>query len=271
MVFRYPGGKTKLLRQFEHLLDLSKYGNYYEPFVGGGSVAIHVAQKNPDIFLHLNDLDIYMYNFWKMFELNNDESFESLYALIRNKPTVELFNKLRNSTPISNVDYAYRAIFFNRTTFSGIFDAGPIGGFSQSSKWKIDCRYNIDNIIKKIEKMRSLLANRISVSNKDFRDFIPQENIEYDFMYLDPPYFLKGEDLYQHFFKEKDHLDLRNILSSKQNWLLSYDNCDKIKTLYRSFSDVILIDCQYSISGEKKTLNYTKEIVIMPIGDRKNE
>jgi DNA adenine methylase len=33
-------------------------------------------------------------------------------------------------------------LFFNRTNFSGIIGAGPIGGQKQASAYKIDCHFN---------------------------------------------------------------------------------------------------------------------------------
>ena len=69
MVFRYPGGKTKLLKKFQDSLILSPNDDYYEPFVGGGSVLIHIAQKYPKAKLVVNDLDQHIYSFWKLLAL----------------------------------------------------------------------------------------------------------------------------------------------------------------------------------------------------------
>ena len=45
---RYPGGKSRALTKiFSRVPDLSGYDEYREPFVGGGSVAIHISKMYP--------------------------------------------------------------------------------------------------------------------------------------------------------------------------------------------------------------------------------
>ena len=53
---RYPGGKSKALTKlFQFFPDLSKYNNYSEPFIGGGSVALEVTKRYPDIKVQVSD------------------------------------------------------------------------------------------------------------------------------------------------------------------------------------------------------------------------
>ena len=63
---------------------------------------------------------------------------------------MEQFYKLKEESTTDKLKCAYKAIFLNRTTFSGIFKSGPIGGKDQISKYPIDCRYNAIKIKKKI-------------------------------------------------------------------------------------------------------------------------
>ena len=47
---RYPGGKSRACKKMEPFFpDLRDYNVYYEPFLGGGSVALHVTKKYPNI------------------------------------------------------------------------------------------------------------------------------------------------------------------------------------------------------------------------------
>ena len=263
MVFRYPGGKTKLLKKFQDSLILSPNDDYYEPFVGGGSVLIHIAQKYPKAKLVVNDLDQHIYSFWKLFELNDDSLFAEFYTLIRQQPTLELFQTLRATPAKTLVERAYYAVFFNRTTFSGMFRSGPIGGMEQKSKWKIDCRYTIKNLIKKLDIMRKLLGGRIEVHHLGFEQFInliPSENA---FIYLDPPYYQKGKILYPEQMSPNDHAKLSYCLKDRTNWVLSYDKCSEIIDLYY-FADIVDIDANYSINGAKTSWNKTVECIILP-------
>ena len=53
------------------------------------------------------------------------------------------------------------------------------------------------------------------------------------FFYFDPPFFEKADALYRFFFKEADHLQLRDALMKLQdNWILSYDSAHQVESLY---------------------------------------
>jgi DNA adenine methylase len=267
-VFRYPGGKTKLLKKFQQYLVLKENELYYEPFIGGGSVTIHIAKKYPDKIFMVNDLDRNIWAFWTLISQDNDQDFNCLYQLLKVPPTIELFDTLRAKVPIDVIECAYYAIFFNRTTFSGIAKAGPIGGKHQTSKWKIDCRYNAETLIKEIECLRVLFRKRLIVTNLDYRDFLNLVPPECSFIYLDPPYFKQGKVLYNHYIQ--NHAELRDILTNKPKWVLSYDKCDEIVNLYSNCS-IIDIDAKYTVKGHKKICNETKECVILPNGLDRNE
>ena len=128
----------------------------------------------------------------------------------------------------------FATFFLNRTNHSGIFDAGPIGGKQQLGPWKIDARYNKQSLIEKIELI-GLYSNRITVLNETGVDVI--EHYAKDprsFFYIDPPYFMKGAELYLNAFQLKDHQKLAYFLNkrNKAKWLLSYDNEQDIINLY---------------------------------------
>ena len=78
-------------------------------------------------------------------------------------------------------------------------------GKQQLGEWKIDARYNKQNLIKKI-KLIGLYSDRITVLNEDGVDAIERYVKDpKSFFYVDPPYFVKGADLYLNAFKLKDH------------------------------------------------------------------
>ena len=62
---RYPGGKSRACKKMDaYIPDLQDYDSYYEPFLGGGSVAIHITKKYPHLHINVNDLYEPLYNFW---------------------------------------------------------------------------------------------------------------------------------------------------------------------------------------------------------------
>jgi DNA-methyltransferase len=142
----------------------------------------------------------------------------------------------------------FATFFLNRTNRSGIFDAGPIGGKQQLGPWKIDARYNKQNLIKKIELI-GLYSNKITVLNETGVDVIERYAKDpRSFFYIDPPYFVKGTRLYLNAFQIEDHRRLACSLNkhNKAKWLLSYDNEQQILDLYpdspyRAFNRLLYI------------------------------
>jgi len=258
MIMRYPGGKSKLISEIGKFLDplLIECDIYTEPFVGGGSVALHAAKKNDGMILHLNDLDSGISSFWKIVV---DGDLDSLFKLMRRHPSVRLFKELRDSTPVDVVDKAYKALFLNRCAFSGISTSGPIGGYDQKSEWKIGCRYNYVRLKKEIEEAHELLRDRTVVTGIDFRKVMNNDGL----YYVDAPYYTKGDQLYPVKMLHKDHVVLMYILQGNDNWVASYDQCKEIRELY-SWAKIIPIKAGYSINGIKKSWKRSKECIIIP-------
>lgn len=256
VIFRYPGSKAKLCEYILSHMDSMIEDEFNEPFVGGGSVLCAVAEKYPKIRMFANDQDRNISSFWELISRNKPKEIKSLIEKLAVTPTVDLFKKLKNDTPKTIIDRAYIAVFFNRTTFSGIAKASPIGGFSQKSKWKIDCRYNFNLMAKNIKKMCELFDRRLMVTNDCALNCLTEKA-----MYLDPPYVEKGDMLYSVTMDMKTHVGLSIKLKNYQRWVLSYDDCPEINHLY-SWADISHIDKRYSISGKKRDWAKKRELII---------
>ena len=264
MIFRYPGGKTKLLLPIkENLYPLiEKNGGLADVFMGGGSVTVQAAKDFPNITLTVNDKDVCIHSFWKMLQRDNQILMDQFYALLRQEPTIDLFNNLRsNGIPHGLVERAYYAVFFNRTTFSGILTSGPIGGYEQNSKWTVGCRYNAERLIKECDELRDLFRGRLHVLDMDCIDFV--KAVKKPAIYLDPPYFVKGKDLYPVFMTEDEHMNLSLLLKNTKDWVLSYDMCPEIDVLY-AWANRIPLDARYSIRDKKKKWTAKQEYLILP-------
>jgi DNA adenine methylase len=127
-------------------------------------------------------------------------------------------------------------LFFNRTNFSGIIGAGPIGGKNQSSKYAIDCRFNKPKIIKQI-RAAAKFRDRISVHYGDALTYLRNHTEElatgFVFVYIDPPYYTQGKKLYRYFFEDHDHAQLAAYITAQgYPWLVSYDDHSEIRRLY---------------------------------------
>lgn len=262
--FRYPGAKNKMLPILMEHIDKMMVGRdvFCDAFIGGGSVLLDVAAKYPNVQLYGNDKDISISSFWDVVSDPDFTNLNQLLTLMAAQPTLELFYKLRE-TPANNiVEHAYRAIFFNRTTFSGIAYGGPIGGKEQKSKYPVDCRYNYSKLKKKILACHELLKNRTYISNVDINTYHVLNITDYP-MYLDPPYYNKGDILYIEKMSVQDHHSMATALSKRSNWVLSYDDCSEIRSLYQN-QKVIDLSARYCITGKKNTWENKNELIILP-------
>lgn len=262
---RYPGGKSKISGFIEDIILLNNLegGVFYELYAGGAGASLNLLFDGIVKELVLNDLDIHIYSFWVSI-LNDTERF--LELIHNTKVDMDSWEQQRNIycnvDHFSTLEIGFSTFFLNRCNRSGIlYNAGPIGGKNQTGNYKIDVRFNKQNLIKRIKRIADY-AHLISVEQKESITFLKEifaKVDERDFVFLDPPYFAQGENLYLNFYQFEDHQSLRNILSKNQqnNWFLTYDNCKEINQLYSDFIRSEL-PMSYTLQEKRKS----KEIMI---------
>jgi DNA adenine methylase len=265
--FRYPGGKTKLRDQIiTKLNQISENNNleYREPFFGGGSIGLNFIQKNNNINkIWINDLDKGLYSLWTTL-INQPNLLKQLVKQF--KPSVDKFDILKNELTANNPDlsdpneiaaFGFKKLAIHQISYSGLGtkSGGPLGGREQKSIYKIDCRWSPDYICKKIDNLHNKIKNykirTNECTNLDFSKLIL--DTEHDaLIYLDPPYYDKGGDLYQHAFQESDHIRLADALqNTKHKWVLSYDDCPEIRQMYNWATIETIDGVSYSITATK--------------------
>ena len=239
---RYPGGKTWLIPYVKDFLKFHSIqpGTVIEPFAGSASVSIGLLRSGMADKAVLCENDPMIISFWKSALYNSKEFTELIKNLDVSMDTWNEFKKyLANdaSTKYNDLELGLAFLFYNRTNYSGIINAGPIGGRRQLSKYNIKCRFNQERIIKKVNQLSSL-SDRIEIIQGEGREYIrkftdnQEENI---FIYVDPPYYNAGRVLYRKFFANEDHVELGEILTHiNLPWLASYDDANFIRELYRS-------------------------------------
>ena len=237
---RYPGGKGKVAAYVKNILTLNNLEDchYIEPYAGGAAVALELLFHEYAKTIHINDLDPGVAAFWRSVLYKTDE----LCKLIHNaKMDMSEWQKQRaialSKTSLGDVDRGFATFFMNRTNRSGILRAGVIGGKEQAGTWKLDARFNRNELIQRIEKIASL-SNRIRFTELDASSLLKEiTHKKNTFLYLDPPYFGKGKDLYTHFYTHEDHRLIAKAISTLNDvkWIVSYDDVDKISELYGRF------------------------------------
>ena len=243
--FRYPGGKDKLASFLAIFLTHNKlnHAKFIEPFCGGAGASLSLLLGGYVSEIHINDKNFALYCFWEQLINNTDHLLDMVYST---KPTIDewhkqreiYFNSINSNAEFSKLEYGYSAFYLNRTNRSGVLGAGPIGGQDQTGKYKIDCRYTVSTLIKKLERIAAV-KDSIFVYNEDCITFLERFNTpkEYDnsFIYLDPPYVKEGRNIYsKNFcFDDAQHESLKDyIVSHKNRWLISYDDHPLIHELY---------------------------------------
>ncbi|MGP6856826.1 DNA adenine methylase [Klebsiella pneumoniae] len=243
--FRYPGGKDKLASFLAIFLNHNNLNNsiFIEPFCGGAGASLSLLLSGYVREIHINDKNFALYCFWDQLVSNTDKLLDKVYETV---PTIAEWHKqkeiyfasINDRERYSNLDYGYSVFFLNRTNRSGVLSAGPIGGQDQTGSYKIDCRYTVKTLIKKIEAIAAF-KERIHVYNEDCLSFMERFNndvgYEDNFIYLDPPYVKEGRNIYSKdfCFINDEHVNLKNyIVSHKKRWLISYDDHPLIHDLY---------------------------------------
>ncbi len=253
---RYPGGKSDFAPTVHDIITKCGYSGrpFIEPFAGSAAVSLFLLNSGIIPKATLVERDPLVFSFWQSLLKHTDELIERFIDLPITLDTWKSFRPLLTvDKPDSSniVDLGLAGLFFNRANFSGILNAGPIGGMQQSSEYAIDCRTNKDEIIIKMLTIASL-SKKISVEFGDAIDVLNRLKANKDvFFYIDPPYFVKGEALYRHHYRLGDHKALaRSLSDSKAPWLLSYDAHHVIEFLYEDFH-VQRVKFQYSVRSPK--------------------
>lgn len=237
---RYPGGKLKVVDYIKRLYEANNLydGTYIEPYAGGASVALSLLFSEYAHTININDIDRSIFAFWHSV-LNETEA---LCRLIRdtnvNMDVWQIQHEIQDrKNDVDLLELGFSTFFLNRTNRSGILSAGVIGGKNQTGNFKIDARYNKQNLIERIENIADY-SDRIVLTNQDAVELLksikrPSKNM---LCYLDPPYYIKGRDLYLNYYNDDNHRQIANVIKSyKGKWIISYDSVPFIKDLYNDY------------------------------------
>ena len=153
---RYPGGKNCIfpfMSRFFYENDLVGIP-YAEPYAGGAGLALHLLFEGYVSKIYINDLDPSIYLFWKAILNRTDEFCQWIESVPINLDTWRYYKeKYKEGVEVDEFEIAKCTFYLNRTNISGVLDAGPIGGYTQIAKYKIDARFNKNDLIKKIHNI----------------------------------------------------------------------------------------------------------------------
>ena len=234
---RYPGGKSRACIKLDTFFpDLSQYSEFREPFLGGGSVAIHVTKKYPKIKIWVNDLYEPLTNFWQQLQHEGNYIYKQLQQLKSRYPDPSsargLFldaKKIINDWKADAKDRAVAFYIVNKCSFSGLTES------SSFSKQASDSNFSMRGI-ERIPGF-SQLIERWKITGLSYEDMLSDEkNV---FTYLDPPYDIK-DNLYGkkgNMHKSFDHDQFaHNCDHHTGHQLISYNSSQLVKDRFSGWN-----------------------------------
>ena len=254
---RYPGGKACLFELATAILRLNglERGHYAEPYAGGCGLALALLYGGHVADIHVNDIDPSIWSFWHSVLNDTDALVEKIDKTpVTVSEWIKQRNIYRDQAANDPLTLGFSAFFLNRTNRSGIIKgAGVIGGLDQRGNYKIDCRYNKPDLIRRIERIKKY-KDRINLTNLDALDFLKNCNRHLpldSLIFIDPPYYGKGSELYTSYYNSKDHSTLaENVMRLKSPWIMTYDDEDAIREMYKSRRQYCF-DINYSLQEKR--------------------
>ena len=257
---RYPGSKQALVDYVASFLHANNFvgREWVEPCAGGASVALSLLSRGLVSRATIVEKDPLIYAFWKCLKTDAAVICEMVRGLDVSLKTWRRFLKYRVPDALDRYpipELAVAGLFFNRVNYSGIIGAKPIGGMSQSSGYKIDCRFTKATVIDRMVGAAAVM-DRMTVARDDVVSYLRRSQTRLalgnSVVYVDPPYYLQGRKLYRYHFADRDHVRLAEFLNAANfPWLVSYDNAPFVVNLFRG-QTVRPIWLQYTVREARR-------------------
>ena len=220
---RYPGGKSRAVKALSPLVPLS-VKEICSPFLGGANLELALTLRGVRVWGYDNFCPLI--NFWKNIledsRLVASKAREQYFPLGK-----KAFYALQKHFYTLEDSVVQAAVFFvlNRASFSGTTLSG---GMSPGHPRLTESSFL---------RLENFKNDRLSVHCLDFEEACARHPDT--FLYLDPPYYLENSNnLYGNrgdMHKDFDHERLARVLHRRTGWLLSYNDCPTIRSLYKGY------------------------------------
>jgi DNA adenine methylase len=188
---KWAGGKGQLLAEIDKRLPTElkngQIDTYVEPFVGGGAVFFHIAQKYQHIkWFYLYDINPDLIRCYNEIKNNIDQVIKELGSLqqeYRRKRTRQKDFYYQIRTEFNSECSPAKLIFLNKTCYNGLYRVNKAGLFNVPfGDYKNPTICNEDNL----RSVSSVLQNAeiICCDFEKNKKYITKNT----FVYLDPPY-----------------------------------------------------------------------------------
>ena len=264
---KWTGGKRKLIPKLKELMP-EIYGNYYEPFIGGGALFFELSPRVAII----NDFNEELINCYiqikenpikliEILKIHKEKNSKEYYLEIRGLDRTDKFKEL------SKVERAARIMYMLRVDFNGLYRVNsknqfnvPYGNYANPKIVDEELINNISNYLNTYD---------ITITSGDFEDSVSTVK-EGDFVYFDPPYIPLTETSaftsYTHEgFSYEDQVRLRNTvrrLTEKGVKVMVSNSSSKLTIdLYEDFN-IHYVDVSRTNGAKSSSRGIIKEVII---------
>lgn len=260
---KWAGGKAQLLAQLRQRLP-SKYGRYYEPFIGGGALFFDLSPQSA----YISDVNQELVNCYQIVRDSTEELISELKTFRNEKEFYYEIRNLDRSLEFGNWTTARRAarlIYLNRTCFNGLYRVNskgqfnvPFGNYKNPAIVSPANLYACSQALMGTEiNCASFLEIEARVSNGDF-------------VYFDPPYAPLSEtsnftSYAKDAFGEEQQVQLRDLCRRLNDkgvlWMLSNSSASLIKGLYENFN-ISVVSARRNINASGQGRGNVDELII---------
>lgn len=230
---RYPGGKAKLAPFLANTIRGSQIDVVCEPFAGGAGASLRLLIDEYVDAIVLNDIEPGIAAFWRAVFASPNELAEQIEHA---ETSIDEWHRQHEiaiaKAAGDDLSLGFATFYLNRTNRSGILRGRPIGGLDQNGAWKIDARFNRNDLAGRVRRL-GLYANRVTVLQEDGLEVVRRHLGVGTLVYADPPYLLRGSRLYLNAMSWEDHSGLASVLGdSDAPWMVTYDRDPRVLELY---------------------------------------
>ena len=243
--FPWVGGK-RLLRD-EIISRIPEHHCYAEVFAGGAWV---FWGKEPSHTEVINDINGDLINLYRHIQNNPEQFYDRLWWILNAREEYyRLLSTIKNAKDeLSDLDRAVYYFYIIKNAFGGRFGSGYAFSKRQPPRSAIPH----DTLIALSERI-----SRCYIENLSFERLIKNYDSPEIFFYCDPPFTCSdGGTEYQFTMDDQKHVLLRDKLAEiKGKFILSYDDTDSVKDLYKGFKIEKTKPIQYTLNQKHKTKN----------------
>ena len=260
---RWAGGKSWFIDHLADLLDGHEFTNYYEPFLGGGSIFFSINVTGAVATLsdaNKELIDTYI-------AIRDDvESVIKHFATYEN--TSDFYYKLRAKDPTDPAEKAARFSYLNHTSYNGLYRVNRQGKYNVPFGNRKSDTIDVEEIRKASRALEGV--NLISGDFENRGDVIQEGTL----VFLDPPYTVSHNDngfiqYNQSIFSIEDQERLAQyiqfIMGQGAYFILKNAAQNAIREIFANCGRSMLVERQSLIGGKKAKRGLTSELVFTNI------